>query len=117
MEDINPDVAKYTFPVLTVKLHLWEITNDVNRQGYFRTQKHLLASIRFHDLEELRMEGFNHQNAILGLDITQENRPEGASPVFVVAFRPAFGIDASFKCIRVEVFDVAPCDDKGTLIG
>jgi hypothetical protein len=111
--DVNPEAGNYKFPVLTVKLHLWEITDDVNEQGYFGTVKHTLATMRFHDVDEFRMEGFNHQNAILGLDISQEERSQGATPVFNVTFRPAFGIDAAFKCLRVGVVDALPCTAEG----
>jgi hypothetical protein len=113
--DVDPDAGKYTFPVLTVKLHVWEITRDVNAKGYLVLRKHTLTTIRFHDIYEFKMEGFNHQNAILGLDISQEERSAGPSPVFAVIFRPAFGIDASLTCMRIEVFDAVLCAEDGTL--
>jgi Immunity protein 50 len=79
--NVDPGADTYDFPVLTVKIHLWEMTDDVNRQGYFGRQKHTLTTIRFHDVDEFTMEGFNHQNAILGLDIIEEQRAQGPTPV------------------------------------
>ena len=115
--EVNPEVGLYTFPVLTVKLHLWEMTNDVNTKGFLVLQKHTLATIRFHDVLKSRIEGFNHQNAILGLDIGQEERSEGPSPVFQVSFRPAFGIDATLSCLRVELIEAVPCTEGGAVSG
>src|SRR5712664_571378 len=112
--EVNPEAGRYTFPVLTVKLHLWEITRDVNAKGYLVLVKHTLATIRFHDVLESKIEGFNQQNAIFGLDISWEERPEGPLPVFATIFRPAFGVDASLKCMRIEVLDAVPCTEDGT---
>jgi hypothetical protein len=114
--NVDPDVGSYDFPVLTVKLNLWEITDDLNGQGHFGRHKHTLTTIRFRDVDEFRMEGFNHQNAILGLDIVEEQRPQGPTPVFSVTFRPAFGIGAAFTCLRIGVLDAVPCTEDGALI-
>ena len=59
------------------------------------------------------MEGFNHQNAIFGLNIEQRTREEGPSPYFAVDFDPSFGIDASFTCLRIEITEALPCDPDG----
>jgi hypothetical protein len=45
-------------PVLTAKIHIWIA----------------LATLRFEDVDDFRMEGFNHQNAIFGLSISVEDR-------------------------------------------
>jgi hypothetical protein len=113
--DVNPEEGRYIFPVLTVKLHLWEITDDVDGRGYLGTRNHTLSTVRFHDVCKFRMEGFNHQKAIFGLDISQGERSEGPSPVFAVIFRPvAFGVDASLTCTRIEVLDAVPCIEDET---
>jgi hypothetical protein len=114
--DVEPDAARYVFPVLKVILHVWELSNEVNQlnpQGHLVTLHHTLATLRFHDVNDFRMEGFNHQNAILGLSIIREERSQGPSPVFVVHFDPAFGMGATFTCARVEVVDAVSCSEDG----
>jgi len=111
--DVEPEAGRYVFPVLTVKLHIWEMTNEVSTEGFFTSRYHTLSTLRFHDIDEFRMEGFNHQNAILGLLIVREERPQGPSPVFSVRFDPAHGMGASFCCSRVEVVDAVPCSVDG----
>jgi hypothetical protein len=111
--DIEPEAGRYVFPVLTVKLHVWELTNAVNTEGFFVSRCHTLSTLRFHNVDEFRMEGFNHQNAILGLYIVQEERAQGPSPVFAVKFNAAFGMGALFFCSSIEVADAVPCSTNG----
>jgi hypothetical protein len=108
--DVEPDANRYVFPVLTVHLHVWEMTNA---EGFLSLRHHTLATLLFHDVNEFRMEGFNHQNAILGLSIIRQERSQGPSPVFAVEFDPAYGMGASFICSRVEVFDAVKCSEDG----
>lgn len=113
--DVEPDADRYVFPILTVQLHVWELTNEENG-GFLSRRYHTLATLRFHDVNEFRMEGFNHQNAILGLSIIREERSQGPSPVFAVHFDPAHGMGASFICSRVEITDAIKCSEEGKAI-
>jgi hypothetical protein len=114
--DVDTDNKKYVFPILTAKLHLWELTQEVDPSGLLRMRKHTLARLRFYDIDDFRMEGFNHQNAILGLRLTSRERTEGPSPSFDVHFDPAFGMGATFRCTRIEVIDAVPCTENGSEI-
>jgi Immunity protein 50 len=111
--DVEPDAKRYIFPVLTVKLHVWELTSEVDPKGYFILRNHTLTTLRFHDVREFSMDGFNQQNAILGLSITHQERSGGPSPFFEVHFDSAFGMDAKFECFRVEVLDAMKCTPDG----
>ena len=111
--DANPDSGSYHLPILTVKLHVWEITNNVDDEGYFERVKHTLTTIRFHDVDEFKMEGFNHQNAILGLHIAEQQGSQGPAAVLSVNFRPAFGMMAEFTCLRIGLLDASPCTEDG----
>ncbi len=113
--DVPPDAGRYEFPVFSVKLHVWELTKEVNADGYFVLRHHTLTTLRFHEVDEFEMDGFNHQNAILRLSITQKQRAKGPLPVFEVQSDSAFGMGASFTCVRVEVIDAVPCSRDGTL--
>jgi hypothetical protein len=97
------------FPVLTAKIHIFVESP---------TSQHTLATLRFEDVDDYRMEGFNYQNAILSLSITVQNRGkfesgEGLPPYLVVEFRSAFGMSASFRCFRIEVVDAVRCTEEG----
>jgi hypothetical protein len=112
--DVEPETHQYIFPVLTTKIHLWELTSEVDASGHYVRRHHTLATLRFHDVDSLRMDGFNHQNAIFGLSITREE-PEDAQPYLNVEFEPAFGITAAFRCYRIEVLEAKPCDKSANI--
>lgn len=116
--EVDIDANLYVFPSMTVKLHLWELTNETNPQGTLITRKHTIATLRFHDLMEEGFEiwGFNHQNAIFELAIDRVEPAEGPSPILEVVFRQSFGMGAEFKCMRAEVLNAIACDEKGKAI-
>ena len=114
--DVEPEVDRYVFPVLKVVLHLWEMTDETsetNPKGFLVRRHHTLTTLSFSDVDEFRMEGFNHQNAILGLSIIRQERSQGPSPVFAIHFDPAHGMGASFICSRIEVVEAIPCSENG----
>jgi hypothetical protein len=114
--NIKTEKGIHDFPVLTLTIHLWELTKEVNPRGYLVLRHHTLTRLRFYDVHDFSMQGFNHQNAMMGLALSREERKEGVSPYFAVEVVPAFGMEASFKCLRVEVLDAVPCSDDGKLI-
>jgi len=114
--NVDADKQAYDFPVLTLKVHVWELTREVDSEGYLVLRHHTLTTLKFSDVDDFRMEGFNHQNAILGLSITRQERSEKPSPYFSVDLEPAFGISASFKCLTIEVVDAATCTAEGKMV-
>jgi hypothetical protein len=111
--DVDPERNKYVFPVLTLTVHLWEMTKEVDSAGYFVLRDHTLATMKFHNVDRLQMQGFNHQNAIFGLSVDRRERDESPSPYFAVELEPAFGVSASFTCLRVEVVTASRCGRDG----
>lgn len=95
-------------PVLTVKIRVWEMTNEVDARGFYVCRHHTLVTLRFHGVDELAMEGFNHQNVLFDLLIEPHEHCDGSSADFMVEFNPSFGMSASFKCSGVEVLDAQP---------
>jgi len=96
-------------PIITAKVHIFIESPE---------SQHTLATLRFEEVDDVRMEGFNHQNAILGLSISVQEQlrvesGEGLPPYLVVQFKPAFGISASFRCLRIEVVDAVRCTEDG----
>ncbi len=98
--DVEPESNRYVFPVLPSKIHVWELTNEVDREGFLVLRYHTLRSLRFHDVSNLKLDGFNYQNAIAELSIAVQTPPQGAPNLFAVHFAPAFGMACSFQCFR-----------------
>jgi hypothetical protein len=77
-----------------------------------------IAVLKFHDCEEIRLQDFNHQNAVYDLHfdcIPRGNRPDGEAlpPWISVKFEQAFGMALSFKCFRVQVLARREIGDAG----
>jgi hypothetical protein len=108
--DVDPARNSWILPVLTVKLHVWEFGPELDPRGYYLLHHSTLTTLRFHDVDQFRLNGFNHQNPIFGLQISRQERADGPSPFFAVELQ-AVGLDnieASFHCSKVEVVDVTP---------
>src|ERR1700756_222033 len=71
---VDPDKGIWDFPVITMKIHLWEMTKEVDPNGFLICRKHTLCTLRFRDVAELSMARFNHQNAMLELSIERKER-------------------------------------------
>jgi len=93
---------------LLAKIHAWDMTNELDSRGYYVLKNHTLVTLRFSGVEELKLEGFNHQNVIFGLIIQPREDAGSGNPKFHVEFDPSFGVDALFDCSAIEVVDAIP---------
>jgi hypothetical protein len=100
-------------PTVEVLIHTFEITREVNAAGYYVLRNHVLVHLRFSRVMEPILDGFNGQNALLGLSIEDISRRQMERLNFEVKFDPAFGVEASFQCEAIEVVNVEPCDSVG----
>jgi immunity protein 50 of polymorphic toxin system len=101
------------FPLLTVIVRILEATqpNAVGDAG-----RDVLAKLRFHDVDDLKIEEFNHQNSILGISIESHERGTFANgdklpPHFIITFESAFGMRARFRCSRGEIVEAKRVSD------
>lgn len=56
--NIQTDKGIYKFPVLTLTIHLWELTKEVNSEGYLVSRHHTVATLNFCDVSDFQMEDF-----------------------------------------------------------
>ncbi len=64
--DVDADAQRYVFPTLTTKIHLWELTSDLDVRGYYILRHQTLVTLRFHDISELQMQGSTTRMRFLG---------------------------------------------------
>jgi hypothetical protein len=100
-------------PTLEALVHAFEMTSEVGADGYYVLRHHTLVHLRFLDAVELRLDGFNSQNALMGLTLTDLRDRQTERVRWAVHFDSAFGVDASFQCSAVEVVSVVPCSNAG----
>jgi hypothetical protein len=92
------------FPILTLKVLILEATQP----GATGSGNDLLATLRFYDVDNVRLQDFNHNNSIVGLKLRQQGRGfytngEPLPPSLLVTVEQGFGLSASFSCARLEV--------------
>ena len=103
-------------PTVETLIHTFEMTSEVDAAGFYGLRNHVLVHLRFSRVVESILDGFNHQNALLGIRI-KDIRPRQMEHLnFEVNIDPAFGLEASFQCQGIEVLDVTPCDSDATPI-
>jgi hypothetical protein len=92
------------FPILTLKVLILEATQP----GATGSGNDLLATLRFYDVDGVRLQDFNHNNSIVGLKLRQQGprfytNGEPLPPSLLVTVEQGFGLSASFSCARLEV--------------
>lgn len=102
--DVRPDDGVWTGPVIEASFELCAL------------EKPYIATLRFHDCESIRLQEFNHQNAVYDLGFEFEARGtcnDGTSltPYICVCFEQAFGVELSFKCFRVQAMERREIDN------
>ena len=99
--------------VLEFAIHCFEMTEEVAPSGHYVLRKHTLIHFRFREVTDLRLEEFNHQNVIFGLDITDEADESWERSYFRVSIDPSFGVGGCFHTVYPEVVSAISCDEKG----
>jgi len=102
--DLRPDEDIWIGPVIETSFELCALENPY------------MAILKFHDCESIRLQEFNHQNAVYDLKFKFEARGtltngEPLSPYISVTFEQAFGAGLSFKCFRVQVLERREIDN------
>jgi len=93
--DVRPDDNVWIGPVIEASFELCAL------------KKPYMVVLKFHDCESIRLQEFNHQNAVYDLTFAFEARGtlttgEPLVPYIVVNFEEAFGVALSFKCFRIQ---------------
>jgi hypothetical protein len=98
-------------PGVEALIHTFEMTSEVGPGGYYVLRHHSLVLFRFHDVDELDLGGFNHQNVLFGLSIADVRECQIERINFEVTLESSYGLSGSFLCRRVEVKEVTPCTE------
>jgi len=104
--DVRPEKNLWIGPVIEAVFELCAL------------QHPYIAVLRFHDCKKMRLEDFNHQNAVYDLRFEYQQRGvyrDGTPlpPCVAVNFKQAFGVALSFKCMRVQAVERREIEDLG----
>jgi hypothetical protein len=92
-------------PSVEIDVHLWETTSETDGRGLYRLKHHTITTLRFDDVDEVDVVGFNEQNVLFDLAIDQS---ETYAQRWHVSLTASYGVDASFDCASVAVVRVEP---------
>jgi Immunity protein 50 len=98
----------YSGPTLEAKVHLFKMTSEVDERGSYVLRHHTLAKLRFLQVDNFKAEGFNQQNILWGLDITDVSERGLDDIKFAVRFPSSFGLEMEFCCKAVAVVRADP---------
>jgi hypothetical protein len=102
-------------PSITSDIHVFEMTSEISPTGHYICRNHCVAKLRFLQVDEIQFEGFNHQNALMGLIIRDGSHREMERIKFEVSLDGAYGVDLSFVCSGIEVLAVTPGIPSGSV--
>lgn len=97
--DVRPDDNVWIGPVIEVTFELCAL-----KEPY-------LVVLKFHDCDAIRLQEFNHQNALYDLSFAFKERGMNEKtgtplpPAISVRFEQAFGVELTFECFRVEAIE------------
>jgi hypothetical protein len=88
---------------LEANIYVFEMTGEVTADGFYKLQNQTLATMIFGGLDQLRMEGFNHQNVLFGLSLVDISDRQLDALRWEVSFESSYGVSAQFLCESVAV--------------
>jgi hypothetical protein len=89
------------FSVIMV-IHTFQMTSEIDDTGYYVLKNHARVRIRFAGCSRASLDGFNHQNVLFGIEISDRD-PAGPNPPFQVRFDSSYGLAGSLQCESIVV--------------
>ena len=93
-------------------IHVFEMTSEVDEKKRYVLENHVLVQFRFSKVNDLEIAGFNHQNVLQFLEMTEISDAEDETAEFEVLFEGIFGVSAKFRCEAISIESVTPYERK-----
>jgi hypothetical protein len=97
-------------PTMEAQIYVFEMTSEVE-DGKCVLKNRSIITFQFIDIDQLALDGFNQQNVLSGLNISDISDDQLEPLKFEVRFEGIFGIDAHFRCRDVRIVRVEPYAD------
>src|SRR6266567_3356891 len=81
----------------SIRIHTWRMTKEVDAQGYFVLDHHVVVTFWLEGLTGLSLEGFNAQNVIAGLDV--EPTPTG----HLLRLASCYGLAGELEAAKISI--------------
>ena len=107
--DANVPAYEAGADTISLTLHTWLMTDEVDAKGSFVLRNHALVSFRFGSLYDVQMDAFRSDNILFGLEISRGS--DAAS--FHVELDSVMDMSGTFSARSGEVVSVIPCTSNG----
>ncbi len=97
-----------TRPCLNAAIHLCRQTSLVDEGSSSTLIDPQVVRLSFLEIDQLTMTGFNHQNVLSNLFITEISEKQFVQMNFRVHFAGIFGVDLCFECNSIQVHSIQP---------
>ncbi len=95
---------------ISLTLHTWLMTDQVDAKGYFVLRNHALVTLRFDGLSDVQMDAFGSGNILFGLQMSLCSAPDS----FHVELDSVMDRSGTFSARSGEVVSVISCASDGT---
>jgi hypothetical protein len=97
------EASGVSLPNLRSKIHAFEMTSEIDSQGFYVLRNHVLVTFLFSGIDENLVNGFNQQNVLWELAIVDISSRQLEHLKFEVHFSSSFGVEVKFKCLGLEI--------------
>jgi hypothetical protein len=87
-------------------LHTWEMTKEVDANGFYILAKHVVVEFVLKDIVAASMDGFAHENVLMGLAIARADRG------YLLTLDDCYGMTGTIEATSISI-RLAPGKPKG----
>ena len=81
----------------SLSVHAWEMTGDIDPQGFYVLRKHVVVIFSFEGISDLQLADFSSQNVISGLKLQQLD--DG----YELSIFPCYGVSGYIRAKQVRI--------------
>ncbi|HEY1269372.1 MAG TPA: Imm50 family immunity protein [Candidatus Binatia bacterium] len=89
---------------LVLSIHLFAVEGVDH--GVYRFGRHNVATFQFDTIQEVQLEGFNHQNMLMDLSVAVLTPPQNGAR-YKVSLESGYGLGGTFNCYRIKLISVS----------
>lgn len=81
-----------------LKIHVFRTTPDLDNEGYFVSEKHVVVTLQLTHVTNLKLEDYNHQNVIDGLGLIRKTNGHT-----LVTLEPCYGLWGEIEAASIKI--------------
>ncbi len=93
--------------VVSVSVYAFQMTSELDEKSFYKLVKHCVIELEFENIDSIELDGFNHQNALDGIEFSHVQSLNG-KPAISVVFNSAYGVGFDLVCSKARVVSLVP---------